>query len=141
MRPPGRKHRRTDLANTVTQRTISGSGTNKNIIRTIHIVSDGSEETDLVVYDNSAFVADTSKGRLCKVWMSGSDAIVRLEWDQDTDSPAFSGNPSNGGEWDFTCFGGIPNPNGTGATGDLLLTTLSLDAGDEVFIVIHIAQN
>jgi hypothetical protein len=129
------------MANTITQRTLMGAGKDKNVIRLIHIASDGSEETDLIVYDNSAFVNDTSKGNLRKVWLSGNDCVVRLEWDQTTDSPAFAGNPSNGGFWDFTCFGGIGNPNGTGATGDLLLTTASLDAGDEVFIIIHLTQN
>lgn len=129
------------MPNTVTQRTLSGSGTDKNIIRLIHIVSDGSEETDLVVYDNSAFIADTSKGRLVKVWLSGSDCVARLEWDQTTDSPAFVGNPANGGHWCFEQFGGISNPNETGATGDLLLTTSALDSGDELMLIIKIAQN
>lgn len=129
------------MVNTVTQRTISGAGSDKNIIRSVHILSDGSEETDLVVYDNSTLVNDTSKGRLCQVWLSGNAATLRLEWDQNTDSPAFAGGPENGNYWDFRGFGGIPNPNGTGATGDLLLTTSSLDSGDEVFLVFHIAQN
>lgn len=129
------------MVNTVTQRTISGSGSDKNIIRLIHIASDGSEESDLVVYDNSTLVNDVSKGRLVKVWLSGSDCVMRLEWDQTTDAPVFAGNPSNGGYWDFSEFGGLPNPNATGATGDLLLNTASLDAGDEVMMIIHVSQN
>ena len=129
------------MANTVTQRTIMGAGSDKNIIRSVHIVSDGSEETDLVIYDNSAFVADVSKGNLKQVWLSGNAATLRLEWDQTTDSPAFAGGPENGNYWDFRGFGGIPNPNGTGATGDLVLTTAGLDSGDEVFLIIHISQN
>lgn len=129
------------MVNTVTQRTISGSGSDRNIIRIIHIVSDGSEESDLVVYDNSAFINDVSKGSLQEVWLSGSDCVARLEWDQSTDSPAFAGNPSTGGYWDFSSFGGVPNPNGTGATGDLVLTTSSLDSGDELMLIIRIAQN
>lgn len=129
------------MANTVTQLTLLGSGSERNIYRLIHIVSDGTEETDLVVYDNSAFVADTAKGKLMQVWLSGNDCTVRLEWDQTTDSPAFAGGPQNGSHWDFRGFGGIRNPNGTGATGDLTLTTASLDAADEVFIIIHIIQN
>jgi len=129
------------MPNTVTQRTLLGSGSDKNIIRLVHVVSDGSEETDLVVYDNSAFVNDVTKGRLVKAWISGSDCIARLEWDANTDAPAFSFNPSNGGHWCFKDFGGIDNPGGTGATGDLLLTTAALDSGDEFTIIFHIAQN
>lgn len=107
----------------------------------IHILSDGSEETDLVIYDNSTLINDVSKGRLCQVWLSGNAATLRLEWDQSTDAPVFAGGPENGNYWDFRGFGGLSNPNGTGATGDLLLTTNSLDSGDEVFLVIQIAQN
>lgn len=129
------------MANTVTQRTILGAGSDKNIVRLIHILSDGSEETDLVVYDNSTLINDVSKGNLKQIWVSGSSAVIRLEWDQTTDSPAFVCDPTNGIYYDFRGFGGIPNPNGTGATGDLVLTTANLDASDEVMIIIHIAQN
>jgi hypothetical protein len=129
------------MANTVTQRTLIGSGKDKSIVRLINIVSDGSEEADLIVYDNSAFVNDVSKGVLQEVWVSGSDCVARLEWDQTTDSPAFSINPSTGGYWDFRSFGGIGNPNGTGATGDLVLSTAALDAGDELTLIIKIGQN
>ena len=129
------------MVNTVTQRTVLGGGSDKNIIRSIHILSDGTEETDLVIYDNSTLIADTAKGSLMQVWLSGNASTLRLEWDQSTDSPAFAGGPDNGNHWDFRGFGGITNPNGTGATGDLVLTTAGLDSGDEVFLVIHISQN
>lgn len=128
------------MANTVTQRTLIGSGSDKNIVRLIHIVSDGSEETDLVVYDNSAFIADTAKGRLDRVLVCGDAATIRLEWDQTADSPALSVNPSNGIDFDLRQFGGIPNPNGSGATGDLVLSSAALDAGDEVTLILHISQ-
>jgi len=129
------------MANTVTQRTLLGSGSDRNIVRSIHIVSDGTQESDTIVYDNSTFVNDVAKGRLKKVWLSGSDCVARLEWDQTTDSPVFAGNPSTGGYWDFSEFGGMGNPNESGATGDLLLTTSGLAAGEELFMVIHVVQN
>lgn len=128
------------MANTITQRTLVGAGTDRHIIRSIHIVSDGSEETDLVIYDNSAFCADTSKGSLMEVWASGSACVLRLEWDQTTDAPAASIDPSVNQHLCFEEFGGITNPNGTGATGDLVLTTASLDSGDEVLLIIKIRQ-
>lgn len=128
------------MVNTVTQRTLLGGGSDRNIYRMIHIVSDGSEEADLVVYDNSTLIADTAKGSLMQVWLSGDASIMRLEWDQTTDSPAFAGDPTNGLHYDFRGFGGITNPNGSGATGDLLLTSVDLDSGDEVMIIIHIVQ-
>jgi hypothetical protein len=128
------------MVNTVTQRTLLGAGSDKNIVRLIHILSDGTEETDLIVYDNSAFIANVAKGCLRELWISGSASISRLEWDQDTDSPAFTADPANGGYWDFRSFGGISNPGGAGATGDLVLTTAALDSGDELTLILHITQ-
>ncbi len=128
------------MVNTVTQTTLVGGGSDKNIVRRIHIASDGSEETDLVVYDNSAFIADTSKGKLEYLYVSGSDCICRLEWDATTDVVAFAANPANGTYFDFRQFGGLSNPGGTGETGDLLLTTAALDAGDEVTLILGISQ-
>ena len=129
------------MANTITQTTLHGSGSDKMIIKSIHILSDGSEETDLVVYDNSAFVADTSKGSVMKVIATGDSCICRLEWDQTADSHVISVNPSAGTGVDFSDFGGITNPGGTGATGDLLLTTAALDSADEVTLIIYIKQS
>lgn len=129
------------MPNTITQRTLLGSGSDKNIIRSINIVSDGSEETDLVIYDNSAFVNNVAVGSLMQLWISGNTSTFRLEWDQSTDSPIFVADPASGGYWDFRGFGGITNPNGTGATGDILLSTAGLDSGDEVTLIIHVSQN
>jgi adhesin HecA-like repeat protein len=130
------------MVNTVTPRTLVGGGKEKNIVILINVVSDGSEETDYVVYDNSAFVNDVSKGRVMCVEASGSDCVVRLEWDQTADSPVCSVNPGGGnGKMDFRRSGGVKNPGGAGATGDLLMSTAGLDAGDEFTLKIHITQN
>ncbi len=128
------------MANTVTQRTLMGGGSDKNIYRLVHIISDGTEESDLVVYNNSDFVADTAKGNLKQIWVSGDASVIRLEWDQTADSPAFTCVPGGVDHIDFRHFGGISNPNGSGATGDLVLTSVDLDAGDELSLIIHIDQ-
>lgn len=128
------------MANTKTQTTIEGSGSDTFISRVIHISSDGTEETDLVIFDNSAFIADASKGRLLCVKANGSNCSCILEWDQTTDSEIIRFTPADGFEHDFICLGGGGNPNGSGATGDLLLTTTGLDAGDEFTIKIIVAQ-
>lgn len=129
------------MANTIVQRTLAGAGSAHTIVRLIHIVSDGSEETDLVVYDNSTLCNDVSKGSLVHIQASGSSCTCRLEWDQTTDSPVISFDPVSNLDLDFSCYGGIRNPNGTGATGDLVLTTANLDAGDEVTIIMTIRQS
>lgn len=128
------------MANTVTQRTLFGGASDKNIYRMIHIVSDGSEATDLVIYDNSAFIGNVTKGCLKQIWVSGDAGVMRLEWDQTADSPAFTVVPGGVDHVDFRHFGGIHNPGGTGATGDLVLTTADLDAGDEFSLIVHIGQ-
>lgn len=128
------------MPNTVTQRTLLGGGSSRYIVREIHIVSDGSEESNLVVYDNSAFINDAARGSLWEIKFSGSDCLCKLSWDQSTDSPIISFNPLNAAEMCFAKSGGIKNPNGTGATGDILLSTANLDSGDEVFIYIKVRQ-
>lgn len=130
------------MANTNTLRTLHGAGSSKKIIRMVNIVSDGTEETDLVVYDNSAFVGDTSKGKLMRLWVTGSwTGAVRLEWDQTADSAVISLGKGDSSYMDFRSFGGISNPGGAGATGDLVLTTTALAALDEVNIIVEIDQS
>lgn len=128
------------MVNTVTQRTLWGSGAYRTVWRLINISSDGSEETDLVIYDNSTLVNDVSKGTLITVQASGSSCLLTLEWDQSTDSPICSFDPSVTQSLDFSAFGGVKNPNGTGATGDIVLTSASLDSGDLVTLLLEIRQ-
>lgn len=129
------------MANTVTQRTLVGAGNDKNIVRLISVISDGTQESNTIVYDNSTFCNNTAKGRLVEVYASGSDCVARLSWDQTTDSVAYSVNPFSNEHISFRPFGGIKNPNGAGATGDLLLSTAGLAAGEEFTLVIWITQN
>jgi hypothetical protein len=128
------------MANTVTQTTLVGSGSDKVISRRIHIVSDGTEESDLVIYDNSTLINDASKGRVRKIEAYGSSCQLLFEWDQTTDAPIAALDPANSPCLDFIKTGGGENPNGTGATGDVLLTTTNLDSGDVVTIFIEVAQ-
>ena len=48
------------MVNTVTQKTLYGFAKSKNIVRSIHVVSDGTEETATVIYNNSDFIANTA---------------------------------------------------------------------------------
>lgn len=128
------------MVNTVVQRTLVGGGNSRYIVREITIISDGSEETDLVIYDNSAFIANVNKGRLMKVQASGSSCVCRLEWDQTTDAVIASFDPAYTQEINFEAVGGHANPKATGATGDIVLSTTSLDNGDEVTLIITVKQ-
>lgn len=129
------------MANTVSQRTLAGSSNEKNVYVLTTIVSDGSEESDLVVYDNSAFINEVARGKVMQIWASGSACQLQLEWDQTTDSPIAALDPSTAGYLDFRSFGGISNPGAAGATGDVVLTTTNLDSGDVVTLILHIDQS
>lgn len=128
------------MPNSISQRTVYGTASSREVVRLITIVSDGSEESDLVIYDNSALVADVTKGSVVEIAASGSSCQLLLEWDQTTDSPIAALDPSASPSLCFRSFGGIVNPNGTGATGDVVLTTTNLDAGDVVTILLTVRQ-
>jgi len=129
------------MVNTVTQKTLFGDSASRKIIRSVHIASDGTEETNLVVYNNSDFINDTSTGRLNKVWVMGSfTGAVLLSWDQTADESIISVG-SGDGFFDFTDFGGYRNPNAAGATGDIFLTSRALAALDDLTIIMEIQQS
>lgn len=128
------------MPNTNTNRVLSGSPSDKNYYVMLNISSDGSEETDLVVYDNSTAINDVTRGKVMQVWASGNSSTCTLEWDQTTDSPIASFDPAYTQYLDFRSFGGVSNPGAAGATGDVVLTTAGLDAGDAVTLILHIEQ-
>lgn len=132
------------MVNVVQSRTLVGGGASKVLVLHIHITSDGTEETNLVVYDNSAFVNNVLKGNLVDILVAGgqtSPIQLTFAWDQTTDSKVIALNPVNTPHKCFKYFGGIGNPGAAGATGDLLLSTVGLTAGDEITIILEIWQN
>lgn len=129
------------MANTVTQTTLYGGGNSRYVTRLINIVSDGSNESLLRVFQNSTFINDATAGTLVYVDYSASASCgIQLYWDQTTDFFAFGCNPLYAQKKKFEKFGGIRNPAGAGATGDLLLTTTGLALGVVVTLLITIRQ-
>lgn len=131
------------MSNTLKKVITYGTTTSKFIHIVYRVISDGSQETATVLYDNSVDGPnDVTKGSVYKLSCTGKSAagMIRLEWDQTTKSPIASLNPQNNPVLDFTDVGGIHNPNGTGATGDIVLTTLALASGDELTINLLIKQ-
>jgi hypothetical protein len=133
------------MANTVTQRTLDGSGKDTYITREIHIISDGTtQETDTVIFSNASFSGNSKLGKLYRVTAEGAPCTVFLEWDQTTDAEILRFNPvatysycalKDGGN------GNTANPGAAGATGDLLLNTLNLaTAGSAVTVRVTIKQ-
>jgi len=136
------------MANTVTQTTlIKGQ---REFINYITLVSDGSEETDLVIFDSSAVFAavgltDTMNASIERIIFSGAKlanvGTIKLEWDATTDvlalPIAFAALGDSSCVLDFSRFGGLKNYAGTGKTGDLLMTTTTLDSGDAFTLILQ----
>jgi len=130
------------MPNTITQRTLYGDASTKRVIRSIHIISDGSEETGLIIYNNSDFIADVTKGKVSAIHTSGSyGGSLRIEFDATTNTPITSmGLGDNAGTHSYEHLGGISNPGGAGVTGDIVLTTTKLADLDELHIILEVEQ-
>lgn len=117
--------------------------------------SDGSEETATIVYDSSvvaalAGITDPLTSRILEVYGSASaagavatagGARVKLLWDATTDVVALDiPTGTNATKGNFRRFGGLLNRGGTGKTGDILITTTGLEAGDVITLVLTVGM-
>lgn len=131
------------MANTITNtRLVLGP---KRVVQHIAIDSDGSEETDLVIYDSSVVatangLADPLNSRIRNIEFSGNatTGLLKLEFDANTDVLAYSLMGYRSLHHDFMKFGGLKNTAGTGITGDITLTTTGLNAGESFVIIIDV---
>ena len=132
------------MTNTVTSSNILLG--NKKVVYYVTIASDGSEETDLVVFDSSAVAAlfqvdklDPLNCRITKLTYSTNSVlgVVHLEWDASTDVLAWAFPPAASGEWDFKEIGGLKN-TATSPTGDITLTTTGLVNLDKISLIIEV---
>lgn len=122
------------VANTIIAQT-------KTYIVSSHVFTiDGTEAADLVLVDKSAITGpdgtEPSKLVLEKLEYHISGCQARLEFDHDTDDAIAT--LSGDGCIDFTDggrFQGFVDPGSTGATGDIVATTLNTDAGDTIYLV------
>ena len=135
------------MANTVTSSVISTSLKEAIVYTTIS--SDGTEETDLVIYDSSAVATtvgttDPLDSAIISVYASVSAAATArawLEWDATTDVLAFDIPAANPVKANFRAIGGLPNQAGSGITGDITLTTTGLESGDKITLVLHVRRD
>ena len=135
------------MANTITNtRTLVSE---QRVIQYICIASDGTEETNLIVYDSSVVatalgIADPLKCTIIRARYVSNAAlgVVHLDFDASTDVLALA-MPYNGGnmDMDFKDIGGLKNTAGTGITGDILLTTTGLVSGDHITLILEVRPN
>jgi len=129
------------MANTLTYNTLEDG--ERNLIRSLRIASDGSEETATSLVDVSAF--NCSEVRLASIKGFIADFQIELLWDATTDVPICAfGNAASVGtgviDIDFTDGGrypGIPNTKASGYTGDVFYSTLGTTNLDKAFLVFH----
>ena len=133
------------MANTNTLTTLV-AGKNEVVIH-LAMFSDGTEETDLVIYDSSAVattlgLTDSLNCSILEIHsaISSNTAAtttpqMRLEFDATTDVMAWS-LPVGQGHYNFRKIGGLKNTSGTGITGDITLTSVALQASDNMSLVL-----
>ena len=119
----------------------------QDILVYLTVASDGSEETDYVVYDSSAHattlgISDPLTCTLREVYFSSNSAagVLHLEWDATTDVLAIP-LTNQAKHLCFDKIGGLKNQGGTGRTGDITLTTTGLAAGDSIMIVLKVRMD
>ena len=136
------------MSNTNTITVISSSL--KEAVVYVTIDSDGTEETDLVIYDSSAVASlvgttDPLDSTILSVYASVSAAVtarVELQWDASTDVLALDiPAGTNATKCNWRSIGGLPNQGGSGKTGDITLTTTGLESGDNITIVLHVRRD
>ena len=128
------------MANTITKQTIVDGS--KRLIVKIHILGDGSgEETTTVLIDASSYTPAFTNEALYSVHSNLNGFTAELIWDATANVPLLH-LADYEADWLQTETGGvsIPNNAGAGKTGDILLTTTGLGAGDQGSIVIDIKK-
>lgn len=124
----------------ITTRTII-DGPRHAVIH-VHIVADGTpaDFTDSVIVDVSALDPVPTKCAIetLEYNITGFQAV--LEFDATTDDIAW--HLDSGADYkDFRDYGGIIDPASAGSTGDILISTVGIDAaGDEGTLVIKVRK-
>lgn len=133
------------MANTITTQVIINGP--RDVVIKVNILGDGSgEETDTIIFDASAYAPIADENKLMKIEYALNGFSAYLEWDATADVPLISlvGDHPYFMPYDFceSSMGvaGIPNNAGAGRTGDILITTSGLGAGDNGHIILYVAK-
>jgi hypothetical protein len=135
------------MANTKTNTTLLAGNKRAIIYYTLAYVD--AQETDAVVFDSSVIAALVGITDPLNCTLETVDALVAgpvavrafLEFDATTDVLALSLPVNIDIQKDFRKIGGLKNTAGTGITGDITLTTLGLDAGSTITLVLNVRLN
>jgi hypothetical protein len=125
------------MADTVATQVIQDGATKMVVLLTN--VSDGTGEAAVKKVDASDYLATTFT--IERIHYATSGMAVRLLFDATTDALAWTIATDSVGTFDFTTFGGIPDPKATGFTGDILLTTVGHTAADTYSIILELRKS
>lgn len=104
-------------------------------------VSDGTGESGAIVADKSGLAINgAAVGHMAIERVRGFNSgftSITLSWDHDTDDTSLV-LPAGAIDMDFRDVGGLHDPQSTGGTGDLLITTAGPDSGDVYHLIIEL---
>jgi len=117
----------------------------RRLIIQLNNTSDGNGESGVTKVDVSALQANEAgqacgQVRIMQIWASTHLMAVELLWDATTNITALTIPQDRTIHWDFRHFGGLKNPETSGYTGDLLLTTIGAASGDRYTIVVDMVK-
>lgn len=129
------------MANTIT--TVKLQDNAKWAIIKYNLVSDGTEEAASIVFNASDYSGGGITSTALSIYkvMATINGVgqAQLFFDASANLPAWALEEGTT-NLDFSDVGGIPNPTGSGKTGDVLITTLGLAAGDGVSIILKMKK-
>lgn len=109
-----------------------------NLIVKLMNVSDGTGESAVKKVDASDYGAAAFS--IQRIHYSTIGMGFRLYFDATTDALAWQVAADDNGTFDFTSFGGLPDPLATGYTGDILLTTVGHTLNDVYTIILELRK-
>ena len=126
------------MGDAVTSQTISDGPTSAVMMFTN--VSDGTGEAAQAKVDVSALTPAATAVRITRIawWTAGMS--VDLLWDATTDVRIVRLPADDHGDHDFSRFGGIPNTEASGYTGDINFTTVDHTNGDIYVILLELLK-
>ena len=122
------------MADAVTSQVLFNGS--KKVIKAFTSISDGTGESAALKVDISALIGAPTTVSIMKIWYEVVGMSVKVLFDHTTDDLALV--LSGHGFWDFTSFGGLPDPASTGGTGDILFTTTGHSVGDTYTIIFEL---
>ena len=127
------------MADVVSSRTLHDA--ERNVVMQFTNRSDGSGEAAVKKVDVSALNPNSngqacSQVRIMQIWFSTVGMSVELLWDATTDDLAWAMQENLVDSFDFRNVGGLKNPETSGFSGDLMLTTIGHTNADTYNITI-----